>query len=171
MKGIVSRIKKMALLICLTLYSCTSMSDMLSASQILDKLQREDPVNVVRGLHKSQDGREWHHAIAQIQTGNPDWLKVALALESGVGAKGAESLLDAVTRAIPQNPSGVLHILSEQNVFLNIENICRLPLIPRDSNADRQLAHDALASIQAQPQGVACSDLMQKAISRQHIIS
>jgi hypothetical protein len=152
----------------LALYSCQSFAEKISADQVQQMLKEHDPFTVVKALHYGNQGQDWREAIDQIKTGDPDWLKVALSLEKGVRTKGAEKLMDAVARAIPENPSGILHNLSEKNIFLNEANICSLPLIPTDNKTDIALQKNALGAMQAQPEGKRCSKIMQLAISSSH---
>jgi hypothetical protein len=128
-------------------------------------LKEQDPVTVVKKLHKENHGESWRNTITQIKTGNPDWLRLPLELEKGTATKGAEQLMDAVARAIPENPSGVLRILNEKNIYLNAANICGLPLIPADSTVDEKFKTNALGAIEAQPEGSKCAKIMQQAIS------
>ncbi|MCS2151262.1 hypothetical protein MUU49_01495 [Scandinavium goeteborgense] len=152
----------------LALYSCQSFAEKISADQLQQMLKEQDPFSVVKTLHHSNQGQDWREVINQIKTGDPDWLKVAISLEKGVRTKGAETLMDAVARAIPENPSGVLHILSDKNIFLNEPNVCSLPLIPTDNKTDVTFKQNALGAVQAQPEGKRCSRIMQSAISDSH---
>lgn len=146
------------------LFSCPAFAAPITASQALDKLQGSDPVAMVKAFRKENGGQDWQVAFARIKTGDPDWLKVAADLDKGVGAKGAELLMDAVARAIPENPSGVLHLLGEKNIFLNEPNICSLPLIPGDAAADKTFTRNAFEAVKAQPEGKRCSGIMQEAV-------
>ncbi|MCS2169591.1 hypothetical protein MUU46_04535 [Scandinavium sp. TWS1a] len=152
----------------LVLYSCQSFAEKISADQLQQMLKEQDPFSVVKTLHHGNHGQDWREAINQIKTGDPDWLKVAISLEKGVRTKGAETLMDAVARAIPENPSGVLHILSDKNIFLNEPNVCSLPLIPTGNKTDVTLKQNALGAVQAQPEGKRCARIMQLAISAPH---
>jgi hypothetical protein len=155
------------------LFFCSYQSfatSVLSADQILEMTQQQDPVVTVKKLHRDNAGQDWRNAIIQIKSGNKQWLDVANALEKGAGTKGAEQLMDAVTRAIPENPSGVLHMLSEKNIFLNTENICSLPLISANDIADKKLQLNALNAVRAEPEGKNCAKKMQEAIFGIHSV-
>jgi hypothetical protein len=154
-----------ALLTLFAIYSCPSFAAVLSSEQILQMLKEQDPVIVVKKLHKENHGESWRNTIAQIKAGDPDWLRLPRELEKGTGTKGAEQLMDAVTRAIPENPSGILHILSEKNIYLNEVNICGFPLIPADPATDEAVKTNAIGAIEAQPDGSQCAKIMRRAIS------
>lgn len=145
-------------------------ANLLSSEQILRMMKKQDPVSVVNKLLTDQAGENWQNILAQIKTGDPDWLRLPQLLEKGTSTIAAEQLMDAVTRAIPENPSGILHILNEQNIFLNSINICSLPLISADHSDDEAFKVDALGAIKAQPDGGKCAKIMQEAISGDHSV-
>ncbi len=150
--------------IAMTFFCCQSFAGTLSAGQILSMLQTQEPAAVVKALHRENHGQDWRYALSQIKTGAPDWLKVAYGLEKGLhGTRTIDQLLDAVTRALPENPSGVLHILNEHNYFLNTANICSFPLISAGRAADNVFMTNAFNAIQAQPDGTDCAKQMQRA--------
>lgn len=158
------------LLVLLSLCSCQSFaaSITISAAQIEDMLKEQEPFAVVKMLRDGKPGQNWRDVMNQIKTGEPEWLNVALSLEKGVRKKGLYDLLDAVTRAIPENPAGVLHILSDKNYFLNEPNVCNLPIIPTTTQADRKFIQEAFDSVKTLQGGERCSELMQREIYGSH---
>lgn len=150
--------------------SISSFATPLSSMQIIMMMEEQDPVSVVRQLHKVNHGESWYNALSKIKTGSPDWLNLPQWLEKGTGTRGAEQLMDAVTRAIPHNPSGVLQILNEKNIYLNTVNICSLPLIPVTPSADLTFKNTALTAMMAQLDGTVCAKAMQEAMYGSHTL-
>lgn len=160
---------KMLCLVLLPFYSCQLFAASISVAQVEGMLKEQDPFTVVKTLRRGGQGQNWRDVMNQIKTGEPEWLNVALSLEKGVRKKGLFDLLDAVARAIPENPAGVLHILSDQNYFLNEPNVCSLPIIPTTTKADDKFIRDASDAMKSQLKGKRCSEIMQRSVSGSRI--
>lgn len=152
----------------LPFYACPLFAAAISVTRVESMLKTQTPFTVVKQLRHGNQGQDWRDVINQVMTGDPAWLAVALSLEKGVRKQGAYDLLDAVTRAIPENPAGVLHILNEKNYFLNESNVCHLPLIPATPYADSKVIRNAFNAVKKLPEGKSCSEIMQRAISGSH---
>lgn len=163
-----THIVKSLCLLLLPLYSCQLFAASISATQVEGMLKEQDPFTVARALQHGNQEQNWRDVMNKIKTGDPAWLNIALSLEKGVRKKGMYDLLDAVTRAIPENPAGVLHILSDKNYFLNETNVCHLPITSTTTQADSKFIRDAFNTVKTLPAGKRCSEIMQRAISGSH---
>jgi hypothetical protein len=69
--------------------------------------------------------QKWYYVMDRIATGEPDWLKVAVALRPGSDA-GAADIFGALGKALKTNPTEVLRLISEG---FPLEYICSWPVV------------------------------------------
>lgn len=99
------------------------------------------PREVVRTLTWG-DGEDWTFVLDQIADGRERWLESVPLLLPGADEDGAEDLIQALARALPENPAAVL----ELDGRISLRHVCSLPF----AEAEPEYLHDyALRALNA----------------------
>lgn len=101
-----------------------------SASQMREEIAHSGAKTVVKQLNAGS-GKPWKNLLSNVESGNDEWLKVAVAIHPGVDAGTGEDLTFAVATALRKNPATVLKLIGPD---FPLEHICNVPLIePTDA--------------------------------------
>ena len=79
-----------------------------NASAVQDEIAARGPRAVVKDLYGHP--ADWDYAMKQIQSGNDEWLRVAVALRPGSDAGSSEMLGESVGVALIRVPESVLRL-------------------------------------------------------------
>ena len=94
----------------------------LSAATILEEIKAKGPESVFKGLWKDDD--KWSDVINNIESGETQWLKVAVELHKAADGGASEMLFLAAGVALVRAPHEVLVIGVPE---LGIEGVCGFP--------------------------------------------
>ena len=84
----------------------------MTAAHLTDLITADGAAHTVAVLTGPADPTGLEPVFAGIGTGDPEWLLVAPLLRPVVDGEYAEGLADALSRALPINPTGVLTALN-----------------------------------------------------------
>jgi hypothetical protein len=102
----------------------------VSAAEVDARLSGEGARSFVRQTTRA-DPKRWEAILAQINTGQADWIGVAAKLLPGVDAASGEDLTGALAGALRRNPQAVLPLTGPA---LPLKDVCNVPLIePTDA--------------------------------------
>jgi hypothetical protein len=107
----------------------------LSSGSILAEVQTKGAHQVVSTLVDSPG--KWTAVIRKIESGSPEWLRVAAALEPGSDAGDSEALSEAEFMALKHAPKGVLRLLRDEK--LPTDSVCSA--IAANDHPVKQAAH------------------------------
>ena len=79
-----------------------------------------------------------------IETGESSWLEAAQRLKPGTDASATLELRFAVSRALPKNPKGVLHLVGKG---FSLDEICTSPFIEPEPGVEKAFLDEALRSL------------------------
>jgi hypothetical protein len=132
-----------AVLLCCT---CNAgVAQALTAAAVLSDIHARGPYAVVQSLWGKP---EWDDLLVKVETGQTDWLQVAVMIYPGTDAGSAEELTYAVGAALLHDPHQVLLRVAP---VLGLEGICSAPDIddPRWSTKQKAVANldDRIAAV------------------------
>ncbi|MGH6611838.1 MAG: hypothetical protein ACRECQ_16465 [Burkholderiaceae bacterium] len=113
-----------------------------SAQDLLARIDREGSRAVVRDLWAREPSFE--HVTRQIETGAPDWLRIATALRPFTDGAAALSLDYALARALPRAPGAILALVDRGFV---LDSICTSPFIEAEQGVAEAYAREAIAAL------------------------
>jgi len=114
-----------------------------SASQMREEIAHSGAKTVVKQL-QSGSGRSWKNLLSNIESGNGEWLQVAVAIRPGVDASTGEDLTFAIASALRKNPVTVLKLIGPG---FPLEHVCDVPLIEPNDAQVAAWKRDALAAL------------------------
>lgn len=113
------------LLLALALASPTAVAaDGASAQALLKRIASDGGRKVLWDLWEHE--RQFDQVVSGIESGDPSWLKVAVALKPFSDAGASPSINYAVARALPNAPERVLALTTHG---FNVEEVCTSPFI------------------------------------------
>ncbi|WP_380182613.1 hypothetical protein [Kalamiella sp. sgz302252] len=148
-----------AVLLFLLLPLSVSASPPVTAEKLAKDIEKQGPEKVISELYTHEE-KDWRYVTEQIAKGDDNWLHIAALLAPGADADSAETLSVAVGLAIPHNPSGVLHILTNRYISLSPGEICGLPFYNMTEAQFNQYVLDSIRALYKVPSSKACIDIM-----------
>ena len=118
---------------------CTS----LTPEAIANRIDEHGARSVVSEIWKSE--AEWACILSHISSGQSNWLDLSVALRPGTDAAAGLSLRFAVSRAIPNNPGGVLK-LTLSGPF-SVADVCTSPFIEPDPGIAEDFEKSAIEAL------------------------
>jgi hypothetical protein len=116
----------------------------ISASSIMSEIARDGAAKVLSRLTEGS-GAAWDGVVAHIASGQDEWLGVARALRATVDAGTGEALTQALSKALANNPTGVLMMTGKD---FPIAQICDVPFIEPTESQVARWKHKVLAALE-----------------------
>lgn len=112
------------------------------AQVVLNRVANEGGRKVLWDLWRHE--REFGQVTAGIESGDPAWLEVAVALKPFSDAGASLSINYAVARALPKTPERVLALTTQG---FKVEDICTSPFIEPDPGVAEAYERRTLAAL------------------------
>ena len=132
----------MKLLLVVSLCLAVGAVGALSPAEIQSRIESKGGHQVLSALWDNQ--AEWNALLAGIESGDPNWLKVAQVLHPFSDAGSSEDLHNAVARALPRAPERVLSLIGPG---FEIDFICTSPFIEPEPGVAEAYEREALAAL------------------------
>jgi len=114
----------------------------VSAQTLLKRIAKEGGRQVLWQLWKND--ADFERVASGIESGDPSWLKVAVALRAFSDAGASESLNYAVALALPRATNRVLALVGHG---FSVADICTSPFIEPDPGVAQAYERQALAAL------------------------